>query len=347
MNDLDLLVELFAKAGKPISERVGNRDSIPDVLSKDTDSQERFAVVLPKFRISEKWGKPESQDRAVIEMFTKRIAGNTLQEKLNSLSNFVNECDKACVNSKDVGETLANLVFLESLAAVMDDYNDKTGGFLFESLMVALAGGDAKQIDTKGGPKQDVTDIMVGNTPMSLKFMFDGENKYIKGSVANLARDIVKNKAPMQYLLGLKSRSDDGSVISVSFHQFSIGINDRRSAFYRNLLQQEKMGKLDFDLNSLRGDYDVKSLNSPGLSLKYAKKAHAPFANINLGSRNDLLEVAQRHASKLGENLSGIYQTIERLSNNVNSYFVENNSAAGLAASSDSEELRQRTNKLL
>ena len=145
------------------------RDAPPKL---DKGKPDTFTLALPKLRISEQWGSPGSDDRKVIEMFTSKIQGGNFQQKLASLGQFVNNCDESCSDSKDVGEILANLVFLEALAAIIEDFNDKSGGFLFESLIVALAGGGAKQVDTVGGRYQDVTDIEVDGKPMSLKFLY-------------------------------------------------------------------------------------------------------------------------------------------------------------------------------
>ena len=168
-------------------------------------SGENITIKFPKFRISEQWGKPGSQDRQIIEMFTSKIKGSTLAEKIASLNSFAAECDKNCAAQKDVAEILANLVFLDSLASVIYDFNPMTGGFLFESIIAALLGGTAEQIDTGSGSDQDVTDIIDNQgRPLSLKFFFEGGSQYVHGSYQNLKRDISRHGNPMIYLIGLK-----------------------------------------------------------------------------------------------------------------------------------------------
>ena len=68
---------------------------------------------LPKFRI-----------QLSKEMFTSKIAGNSLAAKIESLNSFVAECDAGCAAQKDVSEILANLVFLDSFQSVIYDFND-------------------------------------------------------------------------------------------------------------------------------------------------------------------------------------------------------------------------------
>ena len=48
------------------------------------DSSSSLNIKLPKFRISEEWGTPGTDDRRLIEKFTSKIRGNTLEEKINS-----------------------------------------------------------------------------------------------------------------------------------------------------------------------------------------------------------------------------------------------------------------------
>ena len=93
----------------------------PPKLDKE-GKPDTFTLALPKLRISEQWGSPGSDDRQVIEMFTSKIQGGNFQQKLASLGQFVNNCDESCSDSKDVGEILANLVFLEALAAIIEDF---------------------------------------------------------------------------------------------------------------------------------------------------------------------------------------------------------------------------------
>ena len=136
---------------KEIKQMMGEKNLI-SIAEQEVDTEEQTKTIsLPKFKISEKWGVPGSEDRKTISLFLKKIKGNTIQEKINSLETFVKGCDEACVSSKDVPEILGNLVFLESLSSIVYDFNAKTSGFLWESLLAALIGGDAKQVAAMGG----------------------------------------------------------------------------------------------------------------------------------------------------------------------------------------------------
>ena len=74
------------------------------------------------------------------------ISINTFVDKVNSLNDFINKCGESCMKAKDIPEIISSLVFLDSLASIIYDFNDKTGGFLFEAVVSALIGGE--QVET-------------------------------------------------------------------------------------------------------------------------------------------------------------------------------------------------------
>ena len=56
---------------------------------------EDINISLPTIRISEAWGRQGNTDRAIIESFTKRIQGATLEQKLASLNNVLSDATPA------------------------------------------------------------------------------------------------------------------------------------------------------------------------------------------------------------------------------------------------------------
>ena len=269
-------------------------------------------IAFPKLRISEQWGTPGEEDRKIIEMFTKRIAGNDLASKIASLQNLVANCDEACVSSKDVGEILAGLVFLDSLASVSYDFNDKTGGFLFESLLSALLGGESRQVPTPGGPNQAIEDILDsdGQTPLSLKFFFSGASQYVSGSYKNLMKGIEQYQRPIRYIVAIKNRQGD-DVLSVDFYGFDVGSGN-------------------------------------GMPVNKVKSSNFKLGTLDLGSRKDMRERAEKYVDRLGENLLSIYSELESLTNNVNKYFLNSpeEKNAALDARKNADALKADTEKL-
>jgi len=300
---------------------------VPSVENTGVSSEAGDKIIrIPKFRISEQWGTPGSEDRKIIEQFTSKIQGSTLKEKINSLNSFVSNCDAGCAAQKNVAEILANLVFLDSLASVIEDFNDKTGGFLFESLIASLFGGQSMQVPTTGGRYQDVTDIIDDKgRPMSLKFFFEDGSQYVKGSYNNLRRSIAKNKQPMYYLIGLKNRqAKKGQVIAIDFYEFSVGSKADRIA----------------------GDYDVRVIGGGGAYVPRIKENPKYFVGtLNYGSRKQLETGAKNYTERLGSVMYEIYQQLGSLSDNVNKYFLGNKDSA-LAAANNANALKADLQKL-
>lgn len=297
-------------------------------------SEQKKTISFPKLRISEQWGTPGAEDRKIIEMFTSKISGDDLGSKISSLQSMIKDCDEACVNSKDVGEILAGLVFLDSLASVIYDFNDKTGGFLFESLLSALLGGKSRQVPTPGGPNQAIEDIVDsdGETPLSLKFFFSGASQYVKGSHKNLNRGIEKYQRPIRYIIALKNRSGD-DVLSIDFYGFDVGNENYPGDF----------GGYGADMV---GGYRGASGN--GLPVKKATSSNFKLGTLDLGSRKEMQERAQKYVDRLGANLFDIYTQLENLTNNVNKYFLNSPEAkaSALAARKNADALKADTDKL-
>ena len=312
---------------------------------------EAYSLSLPKLRISEQWGMPGSDDRQIIEMFTSQIKGSTLHEKLNSLNTFISSCDEACANTKDVSEILGSLVFLDSLAAIMHDFNATTAGFLFESLISALLGASSEQVPTGGqGIYQDTTDIIdERGRPMSLKFYkLDPENPrgYVSAAKPNLRTSIINHGQPMNYLLGLKN-TQEGKIHSVDFYEVSIGSKQ----------------------DGIEGQFDIKDMNLP-MKIVVQGGQYVPtedprkpgtfhrlpgnfqknryfIGSLKLGSREDLRDIAQNYADRLGDILLEIYEQLDNLSKNVNKYFLENEKDAAIHAQNNAAVLKTETEQLV
>tara|TARA_B100000700_G_scaffold322729_1_gene424923 strand:- start:703 stop:1635 length:933 start_codon:yes stop_codon:yes gene_type:complete len=282
---------------------------------------EKGTISLPSFKISEKWGEPGTDDRQIIEMFTSKIKGNTLGEKIASLQQFVKDCDEACVATKDIPEILGNLVFLDSLASLIYDFNDKTGGFLFESILAVLLGGQARQVPTPGGRYQAIEDLLdAEGQPLSLKLLFAGP-KYIKGSWQNLETAIEKYQQPIKYIVALKNREHKtGTVVSIDFYSFTIG--NREGGF--------------------AGDFDSYDLSS-GIYTRDIEKDEYFLGTLDLGSRENIKKIAQKYADQLGDNLTEIYDQMDKLSRNVNTYFLNSPDAkqAALKAQKNATTLKK------
>ncbi len=301
-------------------------------------------ITLPKLRISEQWGEPGSEDRRIIEMFTQKISGKTFQEKINSLQNFVKECDESCVRAKDISEILGSLMFLDALSSVIYDFNATTSGFLFEALTSALLGGTARQVPTTGGRDQDVIDIYdEAGQPLSLKFFKSSGSGYIKGSLRNLKASIEKEGRPIIYLIGIKNTEGE-ETLSLDFYQFTVGL----TPYENSKLPTEQRIKGNYTYKQL-GSGGIKTSEIIGTAKSRIKSGKKHVASLDFGSRKEIQTIAERYVDKLGLVLLGIYENLDKLSSNVNQYFLSSPDKKQTyinAARTNAMQLKDRTEEL-
>jgi len=316
-----------------------------ETTNSGVESDNVKTIRLPKLRISEQWGEPGSEDRQIIEMFTQKISGKTFQEKINSLQNFVKECDESCVRAKDISEILGSLMFLDALSSVIYDFNATTSGFLFEALVSALLGGDAKQVPTTGGRDQDVIDIFdESGQPLSLKFFKSSGSGYIHGSEDNLKASISKQHKPIIYLIGIKN-TDGKDTLSLDFYQFTVGL----TPYENRKLPKEKRIKGDYTYKQLGTSNGLRTSQVIGTAKSRVKSGGFHVASLDFGTREEVKSIAERYVDKLGSVLLGIYQNLEILSESVNEYFLsspDNKAKLIKAARESAVELRNRTEEL-
>tara|TARA_A100001391_G_scaffold11053_1_gene6637 strand:+ start:129 stop:1157 length:1029 start_codon:yes stop_codon:yes gene_type:complete len=319
------------------------------------ESGKTLTLKIPKFRISEKWGTPGSDDRKLIEMFTKNIKGSSLSEKISSLNSFVSDCDAACASTKDVSEILANLVYLDSLASVIYDFNPMTGGFLFESLLAALFGGTARQVPTgETGSDQSVIDIYDDKgRPLSLKFFFEGGSQYITASGQNLRNDIVNEGKPVIYVIAIKNRSHkDGKVLAIDFYEFEVGSRrDGIPATFDYTDLEKYSGKSDLSTSSIIGKKrQGRRMPDEDPNVPRQRQKATPFylGTINFGSRQEIQQIANNYVERMGSLMYEIYQQLDLLSTNVNTYFLSSPDSkdSALKARQNAEILKKDTEEL-
>jgi|11BtaG_2_1085332.scaffolds.fasta_scaffold00938_10 hypothetical protein len=308
------------------------QEEAPPGTSVDTEDK---VIKIPKFRISEKFGQPGSADRQIIESFTAKIApGLALQAKIESLNKFASDCDSNCIKNLPVNQILANLVFLDCLASVIEDFNPSTGGFLFESLIAALIGGKAEQIKSAGGKDTPAVDVVDNKGDQwSLKFFFHDGSKYVKQSYNKLENAV--EKSPVNYLIGLKNReSKGGQVLAIDFYKFEINSE--------NIINFKPKGgetQINIPLSLIvnpdsKEEYEMLNLNP------------VKYATLNFGSKKQLKTIAEKYTVKLGNTMHEIYQQLELLNNNVNKYYLGGDKSSALAAANNATSLKANMDKL-
>jgi hypothetical protein len=152
----------------------------------DPGETKTIDIKFPILRITEDFGKMGTEDRAIIEKFTKNIGGSTLEEKLSNLNQILTTKKEGAT----IGEILSTMVTCEILSAIITQYTESAGGFIFEGFLAGLFGGQSVQItspedipgmDAKGKP---ITDVVLDDKHYSLKLL--GATTGVKGSFNNM-----------------------------------------------------------------------------------------------------------------------------------------------------------------
>jgi len=308
---------------------------------------EVMTLAIPKIALSEKWGTPGSEDRKLIDQFMAKIPGSTLAEKIEGIEAFVSECtDEACIEKKNISEILSNLVFLDSLASVVFDFNARTAGILFESFVAALLRG------TQVAGTQQIEDILdAEGAAVSLKFI--APNTPVEGSFELLIKAI-KKYGSVRYIVCYKIVEDDE--MELKFFSFTIGFENTDFMLIRQYPENKYYDGGDYVFHSYKrvtkdGDEWGK------LGSKYTKwkipvedfqsRAGVFLGALSLGSRESITEIANRYVSHLSESLISIFNLLDSLTKNVNTYFLEDNKAAGVEARTDADNLATNVHKTI
>jgi len=281
------------------------------VEAETTEKTKEYSLKLPRYRISDQWGEPDSEDRRLVENFIARIPGADFVAKLNSLNSFVVDCEEQCQQQKDVSEILSNLMFLEVLASVISDFNPQTGGFLFESLLSAMLGG--KMIPAVEGEIADVEVQAAGQAEKwSLKFLFGGREKYVGGSYDKLIESIREQGQPVTYVVAIKNKSHkEQEVLSIDFYKFTVGSAELGVAG-------------DFDAGDVGKQKTTDCGTGDGLKMSCVVNGGHLIGTLAFGSKTQLREITNNYFERLGTVLFDIYDQIEQLSNNINRFYLEN-----------------------
>jgi len=317
MSEIDKLVENYFKPQNSkfsietlfqLIEQVAKNPSV----SSATDTKN---LPIPRFNLSEKWGQPGSSDRKIIDMFFKKIAPEQdLQSKIAQIERFLTECDERCVSEQNIGEILANLVFLDTLSSIVFDYNASVAGYLFEAFLSALLLG-RQEVAAGNKTIEDILDK--DDVPLSLKLIKVGAD--LKGS-RKLLQNTFDKWGSIKYIVGSKQSTKELHII---FYEITITPENI-----------DEMGGWDHNRFSIKPyDYERTKIGA-----------------VNLGTREQIRAVGQRYADRLGDSLFMIYELLENLSNNINQYFLREkpeDKSAGLLAHSDAIELQNKIKTLI
>lgn len=206
------------------------------VKEQEDISVEEVKLGLPKLRISEDWGKPDSGDRQIIQRFSASVAGDTLEEKLLNVNNIAT----GEVQLASVGQILGTMVVIEVLSAILSQFTEAAGGFIFEGFLAGLFGEDSVQItdveEDDGATGKPITDVELGGKEYSLKLL--NPTTQVKGSWTNMVEHFAGERDHVVYLDA--RRSGSGASDSLRFSEFTITLASFLDVFYKPFVKYAK-----------------------------------------------------------------------------------------------------------
>ena len=224
------LFEIFSGIDySSVNKRLTENTSLENMIKEEEEiTAQEIKLGLPKLRISEDWGVPESQDRKIIEGFTRSIPGNTLEEKLA----YINSVATGEIQLASVGQVLSTMVVLEVLSTILSQFTEAAGGFIFEGFLAGLFGEGSVQItdveDEDDATGKPITDVQLGDREYSLKLL--NPTTAVKGSWRNMVEHFAGGRDHVVYLDA--RRSGSGASDSLLFSEFEITLENYIEVFY-------------------------------------------------------------------------------------------------------------------
>jgi len=212
---IEEVMDSMESAGIPLAEGGSPSELITE--AKGFSAAAFFDSIFTP-NMTEAVGEIGTPERDAFLKIMKKIQGDTLEAKLDSVRAFI-AGDDAQTDKAD--KVLSYLVFLKTMAEVFQQYSPSGSGFLLEAFLAGLMKG--KQIvDTEEGSLPIVDYTTEGGDPVSLKRLTGGEKRTpIKGSIKNLSAHIAQNPARgVDYVIAAIHGAKDGGTIE--FTQFTI-----------------------------------------------------------------------------------------------------------------------------
>ncbi len=293
-----------------IEEVIDSRTVIQEQKSvQATENKTPKGVPYPTLALNKRWGIPKSGDRVLVNQVVTNLQGKTIQERIQNLNQFLEGCKEDCINEKNISRAISNIIILEALSSLVFDFNASPAGDLFEAFLAAMTGRpDIEQTGEKGG----LADV---GKNLSAKLI---KNKApIEGSESNL--DAAVDAGGMDFLVAGKVQESKNGPLEVIFYNFNVPSN----------IPKSKMSYRD-------GKFFIN----------YTEYKDFQFASVNIGTREQLRQIAQQYLDTLDDKISIIYESLGQLTNQLNDYFIKNDTNSGTAAKGTAEKLSTNIQKL-
>tara|TARA_R110000824_G_scaffold68140_1_gene176410 strand:+ start:2026 stop:3516 length:1491 start_codon:yes stop_codon:yes gene_type:complete len=288
MKDLDDIVENYFKPKdflglekllQLIEEQIDFSHLLQERRGPEEPSEESTTIDIkfPKLRITEDFGKVGSEDRVMIEKFTKNITGETLEAKILSLNNILQVKKEATIS-----EILSTMVICEILSSIVAQFTEGAAGFIFEGFLAGLFGGQSVQITDPGqiakttggeGGEQTgkpITDVLLGDKHYSLKLL--GPNTEVKGSFKNM----VEHFAGQDHVIYLDARRV-GKDQGLEFGEFIITLDNFLDVFVTPFLKEVYKKEVERYESAAEFQVVLKKIVDDNLAIKYIGFARPGF----------------------------------------------------------------------
>jgi len=199
-------------------------------------SEKDIANLLPTIKITERgFGNVGNQDRVVIEKFTASLGGTStsVEEKLAR----INEILSGAKSDYNISQILTVMMVIETLSAILTEFTEAAGGFLFEGFLAGLFGGQSVQIESaadvaratgesaEGVSGKPITDVLLGGKHYSLKLL--GAKTAVQGSFSNM----IEHFSDFDHVVYLDARVT-GERSVMEFSEFEITLENFLDIFY-------------------------------------------------------------------------------------------------------------------
>jgi len=363
---VDEVFEYLAKRGV-----VGGTPLLSEAKKKGVKKEKEGEASIPRPRIgiTEAWGTPDSEAGHMIRKYAQKIEGSTIKEKIDNLNAYAFGGE-----ARTIGEIMATIVLLECLSGLMTEFTASAGGFIFESFLAGLMFGAQTPLDDPGGIQ--IQDMVVSRSSD------DGEKEYkspysiklltktgggVTGSNFLLYKGILKFGF-MTYWVALKETDKSGIELyeftitkkdmeewldEESFEKFMVrivvGQNQakwgpiaKELGFdgFVEMIKNEKMGRIS--LGTFK--FNKTEYRNPGPMWLGTSKGSQGTLSVGEGT---IREIAEQYAETLEGEFNVIYDSLEKLSNSVTDYFLNDDMAAGQEAQANAAVLKSETDRIV
>ena len=293
-----------------IEEVIDSRSVIQEQEAvQATEKKTPKGVPYPTLSLNKRWGIPKTGDRELVNQVVTNLQGNSIKQRIQNLNQFLEGCKEDCINEKNISKAIANIIILEALSSLVFDFNAGPAGDLFEAFLAAMTGRpDIEQTGEKGG---------LADVGKSLSAKLIKNKAPIVGAEANL--DAAVESGEMDFLVAGKVQESKNGPLEVVFYNFKVPSD----------IPKSKMSYRD-------GKFFIN----------YTEYKNFQFATVNIGTREQLRQIAQQYLDTLDNKISVIYESLGTLTNQLNDYFIKNDTSSGTAAKNTAEKLSTNIQKL-